>query len=181
MVLIFDIETIPEEGLGVSLEESPEAFDLERDEVSIESPIRVEGTLRRLGEEVFFRGRLATRLALPCGRCLTRFSTLVEEELTVNFLPSSRSLSEEEVELSSEDLDISFYQGGLIELGGAVRDQLGLAVPMKPLCREDCKGLCPTCGAELNERACGCREEEVDPRLQVLAKLKGQEKREGPC
>lgn len=179
MVLTFDIESIPQEGLGISLEESPEAFDLEREGVSLEGSVRVEGTFQRLREEVFFRGKLSARLTLLCSRCLGRFSTPVEEELAVNFLPSSRAPSEEEVELSSEDLDTSLYQGGLIELGGAVRDQLGLAVPMKPLCREDCKGLCPTCGAELNEGPCGCQEEAVDPRLQVLAKLKGRERGEG--
>ncbi len=164
----------------MSLEEGPEVFDLEREGVSLEGPVRVEGTLLRAREEVYFRGSLTTRLSLLCSRCVARFSTPVEEEMTVNFLPFSRAPSEEEVELSSEELDISLYEGGLIELQGAVRDQLSLAVPMKPLCREDCKGLCPICGAELNKGPCGCQEDARDPRLQVLAKLKGKGEKGGP-
>ena len=77
-----------------------------------------------------------------------------------------------EAELTEEDLSFSFYEGDEVNLAPLVRETLLLALPTKPLCREDCRGLCPRCGANRNGAECGCREEWRDPRLEVLRTLK---------
>jgi len=75
-------------------------------------------------------------------------------------------------ELKSEELDLSFYRNDEIDIGEIVKEQVLLAVPMKPLCDSGCKGICPECGRDLSEGACGCSRKEVDPRLEPLGRLK---------
>jgi uncharacterized protein len=71
-----------------------------------------------------------------------------------------------------EDLEYSVYDGEEIDLTPFIREQMLLALPTRPLCSDDCRGLCPRCGANRNERDCGCREDMFDPRLSVLRSLK---------
>lgn len=74
-------------------------------------------------------------------------------------------------ELDSENLSVAYYEGDRIDLGEEVRQSIILALPMKPVCREDCLGLCSHCGRNLNKEKCGCKEEEIDERLAKLGKL----------
>ncbi len=78
---------------------------------------------------------------------------------------------EEEVELHEEDLNTAYYRDHVLDLGDMLREQFYLALPMRPLCRPDCQGLCPQCGADRNVEACQCQSEWVDPRLSVLKAL----------
>jgi uncharacterized protein len=78
---------------------------------------------------------------------------------------------EEEVELQEEDLNTAYYRDHVLDLGEMLREQFYLALPMRPLCRPDCQGLCPQCGADRNVEACQCQTEWVDPRLSVLKAL----------
>ena len=82
-----------------------------------------------------------------------------------------RGGAEEEVELQDEDLSTAFYHDHVLDLGEMLREQFYLALPMRPLCRPDCKGLCPQCGVDRNVEACQCHAEWVDPRLSVLKAL----------
>ena len=75
-------------------------------------------------------------------------------------------------EVEEDDLSTSFYEDETIDLGQLIREQFYLSLPMKPLCRPDCRGLCPDCGTDLNAGACGCVERTVDPRWAALAALK---------
>ena len=124
--------------------------------------LRPGGHLRALverGEEdsVHVRGRLAARLGLQCGRCLEPFELPVDQELDLFYLPHRPDAAadgeeeEDDVGLSDHDMVVAFYRGGELDLGQMVREQFFLAVPMKHLCREDCAGLCPTCGINRNQ------------------------------
>jgi uncharacterized protein len=77
-----------------------------------------------------------------------------------------------EVELSGDELDLSFYEGDQVDLSPLVREQIILALPTRPLCRDNCKGLCASCGINLNTQACSCTVSGGDPRLAVLRTLK---------
>ena len=77
----------------------------------------------------------------------------------------------EEVELQDEDLDTAFYRDHVLDLAEMLREQFYLALPMQPLCRPDCQGLCPTCGIDRNVETCQCKTEWMDPRLSVLKTL----------
>ena len=81
---------------------------------------------------------------------------------------------EGEHEVKDDDLNVSFYKDDQIDLGEVMREQFYLALPMKPLCREDCRGLCPVCGVNRNRESCTCQAEWVDPRMDALRRFKSQ-------
>jgi uncharacterized protein len=99
----------------------------------------------------------------------------VDAPFDLRFLPASESAADGEREVQEDDLDTSYYRDDRIDLNELLREQCYLALPMKPLCRDDCKGLCPQCGMNWNTGTCTCTPEWEDPRL---AALKGLAKKE---
>src|ERR671919_630513 len=91
------------------------------------------------------------------------------------FAPSEVHMADEESEVREEDLETSFYRNEQIDLNELLREQFYLALPMKPLCRDECKGLCPQCGTNLNTGTCDCGPGWEDPRLAALKQLKSRE------
>ena len=116
----------------------------------------------------------ATTLELDCSRCLESFRVPIDATFDVLFLPSVANTGDgqDDREVGDEDLGVSFYKDDTIDLGEVIREQFFLALPMKPLCREDCQGLCPVCGQNRNREACECQAEWVDPRLEALRAFK---------
>ncbi|HSR69726.1 MAG TPA: DUF177 domain-containing protein [Acidobacteriota bacterium] len=148
-------------------------LDLDPSECTLSQPAVVEATVRLLDDIARIKGRVEGRLNLPCCRCLEPVPLEVDKSFQVEYCPDPELAEEgEEFELEYEDLETGFYRGDKIDLAGLVNEQLLLEVPMKPICRPDCKGLCPQCGANWNEESCECSQESLDPRLAVLAKLK---------
>jgi uncharacterized protein len=113
-----------------------------------------------------------TTIELMCSRCLEDFPLAVDEAFDVLFLPHAEPATAEERAIEDDDLSTAFYSDNVIDLGQLVREQCYLVVPMKPLCSEACRGLCPECGANLNNASCDCRQTWVDPRLAVLQNLR---------
>jgi DUF177 domain-containing protein len=132
--------------------------------------VPVDVSFYRLGSDLFFRGRFRSDVSGTCARCLESYSFALGKEFTFVLKPLNAAAAE--AELTEEDLSFSFYEGDEVNLAPLVRETLLLALPTKPLCREDCRGLCPRCGANRNGAECGCREEWRDPRLEVLRTLK---------
>lgn len=121
------------------------------------------------GEDVVITGEIDSTVPVTCGRCLEELPARVRAVVDVRFIP--RPPTGDRVELGSDDLDLDFYTGGEVNLATLVESETALALPMKPLCREDCRGLCPVCGGNRNLVACGCPERAPDPRLAVLGDL----------
>jgi uncharacterized protein len=137
---------------------------------------RVEGRASRKGDVIRLAGRISANVEVSCDRCLQAVRTPTEVEFEESFTPPEEaSRPDTERELQRDDLHVSFYEGDAIDLGDLVREQLLLALPGRFVCREDCKGLCPTCGADLNAERCDCAQEETDPRWAALGKLKSRE------
>ncbi len=130
-------------------------------------PVHLTGRLRRSGSGYTVSGTVAAQGRLRCVRCLAEFVFSFEERFFVQMLPLSLAPQEEEVQLTKKDLDVRFYTEPVLDLRELAAEQVELALPVKPLCREDCLGLCPRCGADLNKGACGCRPE-VDERWHKL-------------
>jgi uncharacterized protein len=127
------------------------------------------------GERLVVEGRIAGDLEVTCCRCAKGFPQRVEKTFAVEYWPDPKVAHEgEEMELSYDDLEIGFYRDEKIDLTAVVTEQILLDIPMKPVCRESCKGLCDQCGADLNEETCECVRTQVDPRLAVLAKIKNK-------
>jgi uncharacterized protein len=174
-MLVLDVSKIPEEGLPLdsALEMGEVHLDGE-DSFLLEAGGRVKAMAEKGEDEaVHVRGHLSARLGVDCSRCLERFAFPVEQALDLFYLPRLLQQEEEEdVELDDRELVVAYYSAGRIDLGEALREQLFLALPMKRLCRDDCRGLCPTCGANRNQKDCGCAlpDEHVTPFAKLLGK-----------
>ena len=151
----------------------PEEVELEEEGARLLTDAAVEGSATRKGEQVRLRGTIRTEVELLCDRCAAPRSAPLAVEFDTSFIPQEvEAVKAENVELQAEDLILSAYEGDAVDLDELVREQILLALPSRHLCREDCKGLCQKCGANLNEKDCSCEQGEVDPRWAALADLK---------
>ena len=107
-----------------------------------------------------------------CARCLEPVQTHVAKDFDLIYRPLGSDRRADEVSISEAETEIGYYQGDGMELADSLREQVLLAVPVKFVCREDCKGYCPSCGKNLNEGACGCVSRVTDPRWDALKELK---------
>ena len=121
------------------------------------APLKVDGVAELVDSEMRIRGHLETSLELLCDRCLAPVVIPVEQDFDLFYRPVSSIAREEEVELPEEELDIGFYSADGIQLAEVLAEQVILSVPMKVVCRVDCRGFCPDCGANLNVVKCGCQ------------------------
>ncbi len=130
------------------------------------------------GSHVFAAGQFDGHLTVACSRCVGPVRLEVHDKLRVTFMPPGEmpqedadEAAEEGAEVREEDLDVFAFDGESVDLEPLLREQFVLAVPFAPLCSEDCKGLCPQCGIDLNTGTCSC-EKPIDPRLAALKGLK---------
>ncbi len=121
------------------------------------------------GPDVLVQGRLTATVPQTCGRCLEAFPARVDARVDVRLVP--RPATGDSVELGADDLDVDFYTNDELDLKRVVETETTLALPMKPLCREDCRGLCRACGGNRNVVPCACAERAPDPRLAALRDL----------
>ncbi|HZT31448.1 MAG TPA: DUF177 domain-containing protein [Bryobacteraceae bacterium] len=134
-------------------------------------PLHAAGTgelLPNTAGEVRVRGSLTVTMESPCDRCLGRARFVLEPAFDLFYRPVSDIEREEEVGLEEGEIEIGFYQGGGMELEDILREQILLLLPMQRTCKEDCKGICPVCGANRNETACDCRVTPADDRWGAL-------------
>jgi uncharacterized protein len=139
---------------------------------SQEGPLRVHLAISRYGSEVLVRGKVALDVGLECSRCLRFFSTAVESELETYLKEAKGRGGDDEGDLTEEETDIELLEKGVIDLRAMIAEQIHLALPVKPLCEEGCRGLCSRCGVDLNKETCSCAGGETDPRWEALKQLK---------
>jgi uncharacterized protein len=155
----------------------PSAFDPQDEAYRVATPVELSMDVEKVGAGVFrVQGRATTRLTLECGRCLDEMEVPVDARFELRYVPHTENQTEAEREIVEDDLTTSFYREGTLDVIDMLREQFELALPMKPLCAESCRGLCPECGANLNRGDCGCDPKWVDPRLAPLKALLNGEK-----
>lgn len=120
------------------------------------SPVDVDLTVVKEYGHIRVKGTVVTRVGLSCSRCLVDFLSDIHSGFTIYFTQSSGEQIEDEVELAEEDLLSVTYNGEEIDLANEIAEQVLLELPYKPLCSENCKGLCPECGIDLNNSKCDC-------------------------
>jgi len=165
-MLQVSISKIPNEGLDIDEVVNGEVLAIDPEELSTGKDGRFKAHVARSDDlSLHVRGHLNLRTSGPCARCLADTPLNLDQELDLFFLPESKAMAEhddeEGAELQDRDLVVTFYKGDILDLAGVVREQILLAQPMKRLCREDCKGVCPTCGADRNLTSCGCPKEAI--------------------
>jgi len=150
------------------------AFKADAD-YAIVGPVTLAFDVHKAKETFRLVGRVQATLELPCSRCLEPFRWTVDEpfELTYQPRPAAGALGSER-EIADEDFSAAYYDDAHIDLEQLIRERFEMSLPMKPLCTDACRGLCPVCGANLNRQTCDCRRDWNDPRLAVLKKLKAE-------
>jgi len=143
-------------------------LDFAGEKIPFATPVQVTGQVVNTGYAFLVSGTVDTVLQVPCSRCLEIFAYPLGTDFTALF-------REESVPPAAADEDTAVeaypFSGDSIDLTDIVQESIVLAVPMKPVCREDCRGLCPQCGQNRNTGECTCQEEQGDPRLAVLQRL----------
>jgi uncharacterized protein len=168
------LETIVDEPLRFDFELPFEVEALDREPLVAISPVRIAGEVARVEGGHALMARLAWTGDLECSRCLSPYSFFHDEEFSLLLYPRGTA-PEGEITLERDDLDAHFYDDPVVPIAPIAEERIQMSVPMKPLCREDCRGLCPNCGVDRNVTNCECAreaEEIVDPRWKALELLK---------
>lgn len=160
------VSDIPEDGLDVELEENPviEPFKMLS---TVKSRLRLD----KISSEVTVQGEIKTSIELQCSRCLRIYPQDIAQNVNLEYRPVEDTGSKDRHEINEDELDISFYKENEIDILEMLAEQIILSVPMKPLCAETCRGICSTCGADLNVNPCSCGNGEINPQFEVLKKI----------
>lgn len=179
------VSRIPSEGLNQEFSTKAETFPILADlihngEYTFTSPVEVSINAMVLANDVVeVRGRISTALGVACGRCLEPYDHTLTRKFNLGFVKSSglgQVPDEEELdmEIREEDIGTEYYDGDVIELKNVIQEQVVLCLPLHPLCSDTCKGLCQSCGTNLNLSACSCDPRTGHPAFAVLKGLKSQ-------
>ncbi|MGH9601580.1 MAG: YceD family protein [Terriglobales bacterium] len=164
------------EKLEFQQEFRPGAIDLGA-EVAQQTSLRTSGRAELIEEDhgrkhvirdIRVVGRLSTRVEVRCARCLEPVTRAIESAFDLLYRPLGADAGKAEASINQAETEIGYYQGEGLLLEDVLREQVLLAAPVKALCREDCKGLCPVCGRNRNQENCQCAEQAPDPRWEAL-------------
>ena len=169
--MLIDVSRIPPDGLDVALPEEVLDLGIPADTCTGPASVRADLHVGRSGRGLLISGSYSGGVALVCSRCLEPFHFQTEDRFALYCEIAAQGPPEEEHELTVDELDVTYLEQGRINTDRLLRENILLSLPVQPLCREDCQGLCPRCGADLSQGACTCTEARVDPRLQALRKL----------
>ncbi len=163
----------------------PGAIDLGSDAKQI-APLETSGKAELIEEnrghkeildDIRLVGKLATEVEVACARCLEPVKQPVSREFELLYRPQGADKGKDEASVSKGESEISYYEGDGLLLDDVLREQMLLAIPYRVLCQENCKGLCPTCGRNLNSGECDCKEAQPDPRWNALGDLRDKLKK----
>jgi len=152
--MFIDIDKLPKDGLKVSKDFEFLSIDLVEESAVLLEPVRTEVTVRKVGEEIFIKGRLTARLTFVCSRCLTPYEYPVDSCFDLIYLPEEADLVKDE--LDEDDINRMFYDNRQIDLKSVVLEQLNLTFSPKPLCSPNCEGICAVCGKLRRHGRCDC-------------------------
>lgn len=162
--MICDVSSILKvTGAKISVDEHIAELKGETENDYVFKDVKVSGEITNIGDVLEFGGKIFGRFETECARCLKP----TETEFCVEFTEMLKNVDEE---ISDKDA-VVIFEGNTVELSEIIRSNILVNLSTKYLCSEDCKGICPVCGADLNESDCGCEKEYIDPRLEGLRKL----------
>ena len=178
--MFLDIKELELHPLDFEEEFQPDVINL-GSEVRQRTPLRSSGRAEiveehhgkhRIIKDIRLRGHLSTGLELQCARCLESVAQNVKRDFELLYRPLGADAGRDELSVTDAEAEIGYYQGEGILLEDVLREQVLLALPLKVTCREDCKGLCPHCGRNLNQEQCSCETPVEDPRWAALKNIR---------
>ena len=170
--MIIDLASIGTSPKVIELTFDPADIDLEGESVVLTGQTTLGGETQRVASRAHVRGVIAADVSIDCIRCLEPLARHLDIPFDDIFVDASDEDTRTEAEIDAEALDESLVEDAKIDMADVVREQILLALPEQVFCKEDCKGLCPKCGANLNLIDCKCADDEIDPRWAALKSLK---------
>jgi uncharacterized protein len=172
--MFIDVNELAVHKVRINKAFAPGSIDFQTKEFRQIEPIEVRATAELIEGQIRVSGSMHTRLELVCARCLEEVTEEVSREFDLFYAPVKEKGRGDEKRLKEDDTEIGFFEGEGIFLTDILAEQILLALPVKVICRSDCRGLCPQCGVNLNSEDCRCEAKSSDPRLAPLARLKQQ-------
>jgi len=171
---LVDLKDLAREKLSFEGTFEPGQIDFTGNDFRQVGPLTWTASAERAGEEIRIAGSLTGAVEWSCSRCLEPARCGISRSFDLFFRQHDEEMFDEDddVELTDEDMRTSFFAGTQLEIGDIIREQVLLALPMKVLCKVDCKGLCPVCGTNLNTNSCSCPAERFSPHMDELLEIK---------
>ena len=180
--MFLDIKDLELHPIEFAEEFQPGVIDLGSD-IQQRTPLKASGRAELVEEhhgkhlviqDIRLRGEAATSLELSCARCLDPVIQDVKRDFELLYRPLGTDAGKDELSVTDAEAEIGYYQGGGLLLEDVLREQVLLALPLKVTCKEDCKGLCPQCGRNLNQEQCSCSTAVEDPRWAALKDVRSR-------
>ena len=178
----FKVVELEREPIEFDLELAPGAIDFGQEAEQI-GPMASAGQVEVLHEhrgpkdivaDIRLKGRFGGNFQVPCARCVEPVEIPLAAEFDLIFRPAGADSEAPERSITAPETEIGYYQKDSLSLEDVLREQVLLSLPVRTLCKPDCKGLCPRCGENRNIQACSCEEGPSDPRWQALSGLRGR-------
>jgi uncharacterized protein len=167
--VFIEIEDLKPETLHVHHVFPAGEIPFSHEDAALNESVTADFDLDHKDSALYIKGTVDTAIRFRCSRCAKEFTRDFYIGYDLSYLPQPEWSDEDaEVELKYEDMEVAFYDGIAFDVNIMILEQIELAIPMKFVCREDCKGLCYKCGTDLNEGTCSCEQEAGDPRLANL-------------
>jgi uncharacterized protein len=171
--VLIEIEDLKSEALHVNHVFPVGEIKFIHEDAELNEPVTADFILTHRDRDLHIDGTVQTAIRFRCSRCTKEFVHSFLANFDLSYLPQPKWSNENaEIELKYDDMGVAYYDGIAFDVNLMLLEQIELAMPMKFICREDCKGLCYKCGADLNEKDCQCTKEETDLRLSVLLEFK---------
>jgi uncharacterized protein len=179
--LVLHVEQLKEKEFSHEFEENPQVFPIiaemiKNRECQFLKPLNIRLKAFSVRELFEVQGTFRTSVRLPCSRCLKDFDTALASDFELTYTKEVPGLmdvfEDEEIELRLEEIGMIYFKGEEINLEQGIQEQVVMAFPLQPLCDDNCKGLCPKCGSDLNQGDCGCKREPSSNTFAVLKNLK---------
>ena len=180
----FKVSELEREPIDFDLQVVPGAVDL-GEEAEQQGPLATSGHVEVLHEhrgprdivaDIRLRGSFAGKFQVPCARCVEPVEIPLGADFDLIFRPAGADSEAPERSITAPETEIGYYQKDSLSLEDVLREQVILSLPVRTLCKPDCKGLCPRCGENRNIQTCTCDEGPQDPRWEALAGLRGRTK-----
>lgn len=169
--MLITLEALEDEPLKFDEVFAADQFDFAVPSLRQVAPLHVQGVASAIEREIHIRGRLTTQVEMDCARCLEPVSQAVKRDFDLFYQPLDQSPDGDEQVVPKGEEELGFYSGEGVVLEDVAKEQVLLSLPMRAVCREDCKGLCPACGINRNRESCKCKDTGGDPRWAALKNL----------
>ena len=168
--MILELKNHEEFPITVNLVDNSPEFEFDREDVLRIDQIRVSLSVQHSGDEYFCQGTVEADVVLECARCLCEYQVAISSP--TDFIARSHQLEKAgEKDIPDDEEYVDLLDNLTADITPMVRQTIGLTLPMKPICNENCKGLCSTCGVNKNKKECDCKTQEYDERWEGLSGL----------